>query len=190
MKKKILLLMVGGIVTFFSFFSLFQYIRIKTAKIEVTLKKNRQVEFNSKAKVSDFIKSMNGKLKKDEEIDTTKLGKKEVKFQFINDDNIMVSYQYDIEVVDTVEPLIWLTSTYSVVKDSDINLVDQILCGDNYDERPKCYIEGEYDLTTVGDYSLVFKAEDSSGNKEQMPFTLKVYEKENKIEWKKQKENT
>lgn len=176
MKKiKIIIVVVLSIMSITGIVCLYNYIRIKTAKIEVTLVKDRKVEFNSDVKVSDYIKSINGKIEQDKKIDTTTLGKKIIKFSYINDDKIKVKYQYDIEVVDTVEPLIWLNDTYSVEVGSDINLTDKILCGDNYDSNPKCYIEGEYDLNQEGNYSLVFKAEDSSGNKEEHPFILQVY---------------
>ncbi len=172
---KIIIVVVLSIMGIIGIVCLYNYIRIKTAKIEVTLVKDRKVEFNSDVKVSDYIRSINGKIEKDRKIDTTTLGKKIIKFSYINDDKIKVKYQYDIEVVDTVEPLIWLNDTYSVEVGSDINLTDKILCGDNYDSNPKCYIEGEYDLNQEGNYSLVFKAEDSSGNKEEHPFILQVY---------------
>lgn len=179
MKKKIILIILGIIITILlvlGAIKLYQYIRIKTAKIEVILPEDLTLEFNDKKKVSDYIVSINGKIIDNYEIDSTKLGKKDVEFEFINDDNIKVSYKYQIEVVDTVAPLIWLGNSYSVKKDSNIDLTKKILCGDNYDNNPNCFIEGEYDLSTVGDYSLVFKAIDSSGNEESKPFTLKVYE--------------
>lgn len=155
---------------------LIQFIRIKTAKIEVTLVDNLDVEFASKVKVSDFITNINGKIVDDYEIDTTKLGTKEVEFKFINDDNIKVKYTYSLNIVDETAPLIWLNNVYTVEKNSDIKLEDRILCGDNYDNKPNCYITGEYDLSVVGDYNLVYEAIDSSKNKTKQPFTLKVVE--------------
>ena len=74
------------------------------------------------------------------------------------------------------EPLIWLANSYSVRVGEDVNLEDEILCADNYDSNPSCKIKGDYDLNTAGNYSLVYEAEDSSGNKESINFTLNVYE--------------
>ncbi len=180
MKKKIfyfvcfilmfILLITGG-------FQLYSYIRIKTAKIEVELVDNLQVEVFSKKRVSDFILSINGKILKNKKIDTTKIGKQELTFSYENDDDIQVSYTFQIEVVDTTAPLIWLNSEYQVEVDDDIQLESSILCGDNYDNRPTCKIEGEYDLHQVGSYPLVYKAEDQSGNQTVKNFTLKVEEK-------------
>ncbi len=181
MNKKKIAIIIGItfsiLFTFFLGYQLYQYIRIKNAKIEVVLKDNLTLEFNEKAKISDFIVSINGDhILNDDEIDSSKIGKKELTFSYWNDDHIKVSYTFSIEVVDTVKPLIWLSSNYRIEKDSEIVLTDKILCGDNYDSNPKCSIEGEYDVHTVGDYPLLFKAVDSSGNVSEQKFTLTVYE--------------
>lgn len=174
-KKIIFVLIISFFIVIVSYF-LYQYISIKTAKIEVKLKSNLNVEFASSLKVSDMIESMNGKIVDNYQIDTTKLGDKNISFYFINDDGIKVPYEYKIHIVDTTEPLIWLGNTYTVTKGSNINLTDKILCGDNYDDHPKCTIEGTYDMNTAGNYELVFKAVDKSGNIEEQPFTLVVQE--------------
>lgn len=182
MKKKIILIIIGIIslllIIIGSIYT-YNYLRIKNAKVEVTLKENLKLEFNDKKKISDFIENINGKIINDKYIDSTKLGTKNIKFNFINDDNIKVSYEFKIDVVDTVSPVIWLGNSYKVVRDSDIDLTKKILCGDNYDSNPNCYIEGEYDLKTIGDYSLIFKAVDNSGNIKEQPFTLSVVEPSN-----------
>jgi len=178
MKKniKVLMLIILVLISIFGSFKLYNYLRIKFAKIEIILTDNLILEFNEEKKVSDYIASINGKIIDDYIIDSTKVGKKDVTFKFINEDNIKLEYTYQIEVIDTVEPLIWLGNSYSVKKGTNIDLTKKILCGDNYDNNPNCYVEGEYDLNTVGDYNLVFKAIDNSGNIEEQPFTLKVYE--------------
>ena len=48
------------------------------------------VEFASNIHVSDMIKNMNGTIKNDYKIDTTKLGTKKIKFNFTNDDGITI----------------------------------------------------------------------------------------------------
>lgn len=154
---------------------MYQYVRIHFAKVEVFLVDDLTLEFSEKKKVSSYIQSINGKIVDDYIIDSTKLGPKKVMFQFINDDNIKVKYMYTVNVVDTKEPLIWLGSSYRLPVGSNENLVDKIMCGDNYDERPNCYIEGVYDINTVGSYPLVFKAIDSSGNEESVAFDLHIY---------------
>ncbi len=163
------LLIIGGIY-------IYNYLRVKYAKIEVKLKDDLTLNFLDKKHVSDYIESINGKIINDYIIDSKKIGNKHIKFNFINNDKIKVSYEFDIEVIDTVKPLIWLGDSYSVKKGSDIDLVNSILCGDDYDSRPNCYIEGTYDLNKTGKYSLVYKAIDKSGNEESKEFILNVYE--------------
>ncbi len=162
----------------FSYF-IYSYLRIKYAKIEIVLVDNMTLEFNDKKKVSDFIKNINGKIIDDYIIDSTKIGQKEIKFKFINDDNIKLDYSYKIDIVDTVSPVVWLSNSYSIAKGSNDNLTEKILCGDNYDNNPKCVIEGEYDLSTVGSYPLTFIATDSSNNVTKKEFNLRVYEPTN-----------
>ena len=165
----ILLLSIGG-------YFLYGYIRVKTAKVEVKLVENLEAEFADTLRVSSFIESINGKIVDDYVIDTHKLGKKYINFEYVNDDSVKIKYSYVINVVDKKAPLIWLGKSYNVTKGSSDNLLDKIMCGDNYDSNPKCTIEGKYDLDKVGSYKLVFKAEDSSGNKSEKNFTLNVNE--------------
>lgn len=176
MKKKIIIGII--ILTLFVIGSihLYNYLRVKFAKIEVILKDDLTLEFNDKKKVSDYIENINGKIIDDYIIDSKELGKKDVIVSFINEDKIKVKYTYQVDVVDRVEPLIWLGDTYSVKVGSNIDLTNKILCGDNYDSNVKCWTEGYYDLNTVGNYDLTYKAMDNSGNKEQKDFTLKVVE--------------
>ena len=179
MKKKILTItciILGVIILGIISFKLYSYLRIKYAKIEVTLVDDMTLEFNDKKKVSDYIKSINGKIIDDYIIDSSTLGEKTIDFEFINDDNIKVKYSYDISVVDTVSPVIWLNDSYYVTKGSKDTLLEDILCGDNYDNKPKCEIIGEYDLNTINNYPLTFKATDNSNNVTTKDFVLKVYE--------------
>lgn len=150
--------------------------KIKNAKIIVTLKEPLETEFLSEVKVSDFIESINGTILNDYQINTKELGTKEVKFEYRNDDNIKVEYSYNLEIKDTVEPVIWLGNSYTVTKGSNINLLDKILCGDNYDANPTCEIIGEYNVNKVGSYPLTFKATDNSNNVAVQEFTLNVRE--------------
>lgn len=163
----IIVLLIGGIFAW-------HYLQIKFANIEIVLKDNLKTDFLSDAKVSDFIESINGKIVDDYVIDTTKVGKQEVRFTYINEDDIELDCSYNIQVVDVTPPLIWLNSTYNVNVGSKVSLVDDILCGDDYDPNPACEVIGDYNMNEVGSYDLVFKATDSSGNVTEQEFTLNV----------------
>lgn len=148
---------------------------IKNAKIEISTIDNLDIEFLTKLKVSNLITSINGIIVDDYEIDTKKVGKKEVEFTFINDDNIRLNYSIDINIVDTTPPIIWNANSYNIVKGTDFDY-SNILCGDNYDSKPDCSVVGDYDINKVGAYKLEFKGVDSSGNETSKPFTLNVLE--------------
>lgn len=164
------------IIIFFIGFKLYNYLKVKYAHVEIILKADLTVGFLEEKKVSDFIESINGTIIDDYIIDSKEIGKKDITFEFINDQNIKLNYTYSINVVDQIEPLIWLNDRYNLPVNSDVDLTKTILCGDNYDSKPNCYIEGNYDLNTPGEYNLVFKAIDSSGNKEEKQFILNIYE--------------
>lgn len=149
---------------------------IKNAKIEVKLVADSNVPFAKEIKVSEMIESINGTIVEDKLINTSSLGVKEVKFEFINDDNIKVPYKFNINVFDDVPPLIWMGGSLSVVKGDQEKLEDKIMCADNETAKPHCYVEGNYDVNTVGKYNLVMKAVDNSGNEASKDFVLNVYE--------------
>lgn len=165
----VIVLLIGGFFTW-------RYLRVKFADIEIVLKDNLEIDFLSDAKVSDFIESINGEIVDDYTIDTTKVGKQEINFKYINEDNIELDCSYNVEVVDVAPPLIWLNSSYNVTVGSTTSLVDDILCGDDYDPNPTCEVIGDYNMNEAGSYDLVFKATDSSGNVTEQEFTLNVRE--------------
>ncbi len=133
-KKK---LMTIGLITLFCFiilipsiYYLYNYFRIKNAKIFVELVDNREVEVFEKKYISDFIKSINGKLEKDNLISTNKLGEKEITFSYVNVDKIKVNYSFKIKVVDKTKPLIVVPSTYAVTEGYNKDLSKEFFCGD------------------------------------------------------------
>lgn len=151
-------------------------VRIVVDNSGFTLKDDLTVNVYSNVKVKDFIKDIDGKIVDNNKIKTNELGKVEVEFIYLNSDEKKRKGVFEVEVKDLEEPLIWLANSYSVRVGDDVNLEDEILCADNYDSNPSCKIKGDYDLNTAGNYSLVYEAEDSSGNKESVDFALYVYE--------------
>jgi len=177
MKKIILVLII--VVVLIVAVLLFYFNR--SPKIEITMAEDLSLEFLGEKKVSDFIISINGNIIDDFLIDTTTVGKKTVDFTFINDDNKKAEYSYEITITDNIPPVIWLGDTYTATVESEIDLTEKIMCGDNADDNPEKYIEGDYDLNKIGNYPLTFVAIDSSGNETRKDFTLKVIEKSSTV---------
>ncbi len=109
----------------------------------------------------------------DEYLVTEKLGDNQ-KDIIYKKDNVEYQESYKYIIKDTTPPIVHLQNSYSITTDYKKDLVKNIPCIDNYDKNPKCYIEGEYDKTKAGRYNLTYIAEDSLGNKTEVPFVLIV----------------
>lgn len=160
----------------YGFVKIISYYRVKNAEKIVVLSDNMKAEVYSDVKINDFIEEINGDLIENTKIDTTTIGKKKIEFEYINEDKIKVPYSYTIEVVDETKPKISRMPSITVEK-GDKDFYKNIFCGDNYDKSPKCSIEGEYDINTPGEYTVTFKAEDTSGNISTQRLTVHVKEK-------------
>ena len=147
--------------------------------VKIVELKSTEVEVFSKIKLKDLISNINGKLIKNQTINTTEIGEKEISFHYITDKNIEVPYTININVVDKTPPIIFQSASYTVTTSSTTKkeLTESLFCGDNYDPNPKCTIEGEYDLDTPGVYNVTFKGVDSSKNTSTHSFSLRVIEK-------------
>ena len=179
MNKKILIIV---IVIFSSLLitigSVFLYQKYKVAHaVKIVNIKMHEVEVYSDVMLSDLITSMNGHLIKDKKINTDMLGSYEVAFDYINDDDIKVNYSFSINVVDKTPPMISKPNVYNVNVNYDGNIEKDLFCGDNYDDNPKCYIEGEYDISKIGKYNVTFVGVDSSNNESRHNFVLNVRKK-------------
>ena len=148
--------------------------RIRNAIIKVDLIEDLNVPFGTETNLSYFIKDINGELIEDKTIKAENLGKNKVTFKYINEEDIKVSYSFEYNVVDVTPPVIWLKSKYTIYSNYEGNLVEDIMCADDLDDEPTCTIEGEYNTGVVGNYPLVFKAEDDYGNVTTQNFTLSV----------------
>lgn len=137
-----------------------------------------EVQFLSEVKVSDFLESMNGTLVDDFYIKTDELGEVSVSFEYVVNGKTYEG-NFVLDVVDKVPPVIWLSNSYTINVGNNVDLAKKIMCGDNYDSRPKCEVIGDYDYNKVGVYPLIYKATDSSGNVSEINFNLKVVEPNN-----------
>ena len=141
-----------------------------------TLKSNLKTEVYTKANIEDYIETIEGKIIEEPKINNKKIGKQKLEFIYLNKDNKKRRGTFEIEIVDTEKPLVWLSNNYNTKVGTDIDLQNKIMCVDNYDSKPSCEINGEYDINTPGTYPLEYIAKDNSGNTFQKEFTLTVYE--------------
>lgn len=142
---------------------------------------NLSFEYASKVKLYDIVSIEDGEITSDNIlIDTYTLGKNKVLVNYKTSNHRDKFEAIEYEVVDTTKPLVLISSSYSTNKGENVNLVDKALCADNYDKRPDCKVEGEYNVNKVGTYNLKYIATDSSNNTTTKSFKLVVKEKPKK----------
>lgn len=142
--------------------------------VHIEIESNKIFEYDEEVYVYDLINDDSIKITSDNiQLDTSVLGEHTVKIDFIKEETRAYD-EVTYYVVDTTEPLVLINSTYTYNKGDKDNLVDRILCADNYDKRPNCYIDGNYDFNRIGTYNLKHIAIDSSNNKVENEFTLKI----------------
>ncbi len=175
-KKVIIEIIVFLIIALIIVFLIYLNVRIVDDNSGFTLKDDLTAEVYSDVKVKDYIDTIQGDILSFDSIDTEKLGKQEISFIYLNSDDKKRRGTFEVEVVDTEEPLVWVSSSYSTPIGEPIDFEKTVICVDNYDNKPSCQIEGEYDVNTPGTYNLTFVAEDSSKNTFSRDFNLVVYE--------------
>ena len=154
-------------------------------KIEITLSK-QNIEVYENIELKDLINE-NINLLNNQKIDTDKIGTQKIEIRYKNK---IFKYKENIEIniVDTEAPVV-LTGNKWIEEKQEVDLVNSFLCADNYDARPNCKIEGEYDINTPGEYNLKYIGIDSSNNKTEKEFTLTVYKKTEKTNKEPQEES-
>ncbi len=140
---------------------------------------NLVFNYNDTIYVKDLVDIENATLVEDNKsLDTSSLGEKTIEVKYKNNRELLI-YNLTYNVIDNIAPVIMGSTTHTIKKGSTLDLVNSMLCGDNYDKRPNCYIEGDYDFNKVGEYNLKYIAVDSSDNKTERDYKLIV---KNKLE--------
>lgn len=163
MKKKYLIIVISILVIISA---IIIFITIKNKRVIYNYN-NLVFEYNQKVKISDIIPIRN-----DNYLDTLTLGKR--KIQYSQDKYI---YYINYSVVDTTPPLVLINNNYTYEIGDKDNLNKIILCADNYNKKPNCYIKGNYDFNNTGIYKLKYIATDSNNNKTEKDFTVTIKEK-------------
>lgn len=147
-------------------------------KTKVITSDNLVFEYASKVRLYDIVNIEDGEITSDNIlVDTYTLGKNKVLVNYKTSNHRDKFDTIEYQVVDTTKPLVLISSSYNTTKGNDVNLIDKALCADNYDKRPKCIVEGNYDVNKVGTYNLKYIATDSSNNTTTKSFKLVVKEK-------------
>ena len=143
---------------------------------EVTLTiKKEEIAIREETTLKDIIDEKNVKiLNQNEKLDTKDVGIKNITIIYEYNDR---KYKYDASytVSDLEAPKLLYAPKYRYTyQGEDINLCDLLNYIDNYDENPKCTIEGSYDINEIGTYYLKYSLSDSNNNKKELDFTFDV----------------
>lgn len=107
-------------------------------------------------------------------LDTSSIGEHEEEIEFKYENK---KYKKKIEyiVVDQVAPVFISAAGARTIKvNDDYYPCDEIVFGDNYDRTPTCDIDGFYDLTQVGTYTVEYVIKDSSNNEKRKKLSVNV----------------
>ena len=133
---------------------------------------NEDIEVFDEVYLSDIVSDTNVEVE-DYKLNTDVIGEKEIEFYYIFDDKNYI-HKTTINVVDTVKPKIFGSSSRTVEVGYEGNLCNNYTYGDNYDGQPECSVVGEYDFNTVGRYDIEIVVTDVSGNSTNYDVTLNV----------------
>ncbi len=149
-------------------------------KETILLKDNLNYEINSEVKLLSLVSEDNKVkvLSEDETIDTSNLGEKEVAIKYEVEEQEETK-TFKITIVDTQAPIIECKKELTTIAGTEIDLLKDVKITDNSKEEIKASVEGEYDFKKDGTYNLKYVAIDSSNNKTEEEFTLKVNKKQN-----------
>ncbi len=154
------------------------------SKSDILIKeeKNYDINYNSnnlniysKVQLKDIIDDENIELLNgDDYIDTDTLGEKKFTLKYLHDGK-KYKKVLNYTITDNDKPiLINVPGTQTVTLNSEVNPCDKAVFADNYDKKPTCNIEGEYDTKQVGTYNLTYIISDSSNNTVSKKLTFNV----------------
>ena len=150
----------------------------KEVTTTIDLKNNLNFNYGDDIYLYDLINITDGIiLDENYLLDSDNIGTHNIEINYKDSNKHKNKYNFTYEIVDNVAPILNVSSNIYVTKDSNINLLSKTFCGDNADRNLKCEVIGDYDLSTIGNYPLTFKATDSSNNETSKESTLHVIEK-------------
>lgn len=143
-------------------------------QIKVSLSSNLDVQINTQVYIKDFVSSEYKIINLDEQIDTSSLGEKSISAKVLNKNKKEKLYEFNIKVIDTIEPIIEFNKTIEIKENEKIDLLKDVVVTDNSNEIITATVEGDYDISKAGNYKLYYVAVDSSNNIKKEEFNLKV----------------
>lgn len=149
-------------------------------KLNLSYEKEVTISYGEAYKINDAIKKVkNGDIVSDNiDVDTSKLGNQEIPVLIKDKFGKTHELKIKVNVVDEEGPVIHgVKDNIEVVEGSNVNLLSGISAQDNSLEEIEVKVEGDYDTSKPGEYTIIYKASDSSGNETSKESKLVVKEK-------------
>lgn len=152
-----------------------------TPSLNITIIDNLDIEINSEINLLSFIKDTNDLeiVSEDTKVDTSTLGEQTLIIKYKEKDEEKET-KFTINIIDTTIPTIEYQKELTTTAGTEIDLLKDVKVSDNSNEEINATVEGEYDFNKEGTYNLKYVAIDSSNNKVEEEFTLKVNKKAEK----------
>ena len=189
MKKKKLIIIAS--IPIFIFLGIFSFAIYKYAMEEYfydkyDLPKEAFITYSNKVNLFedityfDLITNKNVEiLNEDEKIDTERTGRRTNTFDIKYNDKLYY-YQMTVNVMDVTPPYVLsYFSTMTTKLFEPIYPCDNAVYLDDYDNKPTCTIDGDYNLTETGTYEVNYIFRDKAGNETIKPLKVNVVEKIN-----------
>ena len=157
------------------------------SRMDIKVDEDKVIEYGEeKYNLKDFILDSNGDVVEIGDIDTTKVGKQDVKVT-LTKYNLSKDVIFSVNVVDKVAPVIELKNSDITIKEGEsLDLLENIASvkdavdGDigysDKEDKNSYTINGSFDNNSAGNYTLEVKAVDKSNNVSVTTFNVKVEE--------------
>ncbi len=140
--------------------------------------KDDPIEVYSDVSLYDLIGENNVEvLTENKLVETDTVGEKSERITYRFDKR---EYYYDVKytVSDTTPPIfISVSSSKTVLKNTETDFCANAVYADNYDATPTCEIEGSYDLSKTGIYEVSYVIKDTSDNATKRGLKINVVDK-------------
>lgn len=144
----------------------------------VSPRDNLVFEYGDKIVLDNLVSIEDGYLiNGDKEYDYKDIGEQTVTIDYQDTKKHKGKYDVTINIVDSVKPVLSISSNLYVLKDNEIDVCKRAFYADNADRNVACQVTGEIDTALEGKYKVNVKVTDASGNYVDKDVTVNVIEK-------------
>ena len=148
------------------------------SRVDYALVENPTYEINTENNIATLFSQINsGTLENGDMIlDTTEIGEKSQEITIASQLGTKQTFVVTYNVIDATPPTITGDNELVLEANSEIDILGYYQAEDNSKQEVALTIDGDYDLTQAGDYTIRVVAKDQSSNEATKEVTLKITE--------------